>query len=159
MTNKCRIITAKSIGEIAKFSELHIYKRTMVIYWFYGKIIAIVFLWTVKTMFLLFYLTDNINLVPHMDTLFLLVLPHRKLKPCFSLVCAKENGNPVSSCLAPQKMETLVSPCFASQKMETLFHLAFAHRKWKPRFSLFCLSEKQQISLFLKVSFDFSSST
>jgi hypothetical protein len=34
MTNKCRIITAKSIGEIAKFSELHICTRAMVTFVF-----------------------------------------------------------------------------------------------------------------------------
>ncbi len=124
------------------------------------------FLCTAKTMLcLLFYLTKNSNLISQMETLFLLVLPHRKWKACFSLVCATENGNPVSPYFASQKMETLfllvlrhskwkpclslfcatengnpVSPCFASQKMETLFLLILPHRKWKPCFSLFCVT-------------------
>ncbi len=95
------------------------------------------FLWIVKSEnhVLLFYLTENWNLIPHMATLFLLVLRHRKWKPCFSLFCATKNGNSVSPCLAPQKMETLVllvcvtengnpvSPCIASQKNSLSYFL------------------------------------
>ncbi len=54
---------------------------------------------------------------------------HRKWKPCFSLFCLSENGNPVS-------------PCFAPQKMETLFLLVLRHRRWKACFTLLLLTEK-----------------
>jgi hypothetical protein len=104
------------------------------------------FLWTVKTMFLLFYFTDNINIVPHIKTLFLLVLPHRKWKPCFSLSCATENGNPGFSLFCVTENGNPLSPCFRSQKMETPFLLVLPLRK------------TANLS-FLEGFFDFSSST
>jgi hypothetical protein len=171
MTNSSRIIVAKSIDEIAKFYELHICTRTMATFWFpTEKLSQSSFLWNVKIMFPLFYLTENWNLIPHMETLFLLVLSHRKWKPCFSFFLASqkmetlfhlayhtENGNPVSPCLSYRKWK----PCFTllvdHTKMESLFLLScltdmeillllvLPHSKWRPCFSLFCLSEKQPI--------------
>jgi hypothetical protein len=70
-----------------------------------------------------------------MQTLLLLVLPHRKWKPCLSLLCVTENGNPVP-------------PCFASQKMETLFHRAIAHKKSGNPLSPCFASQKKQPILF-----------
>jgi hypothetical protein len=105
-----------------------------------------------EILFLLLCVTENGNPVsPYfasqkMETLFLLVLRHRKWKLCFSLFCVTEDGKPVSPCFCSQKNG---KPCFALPcitENETLFLLVLPLRK-------------QQIPLFLKVSSDFSSST
>jgi hypothetical protein len=131
MTNSSRIIVAKSIDEIAKFSELHICTRTMATFWFpYGKIIAIVFFVDCENhvspflphrklkpysaygnpCFSLSCLTENGNPVSPF-------LRYKEWKPCFSLFCVTENGNPVSPAwLSLTENGNPVSPCFASQK-------------------------------------------
>jgi hypothetical protein len=123
MSNNC--IIKRSVDEIAKFSELLICALTMAIFWFYGKIIAIVF-----------FVDCEIHVSPF--------LPHRKFKPYSAY------GNLVSPCLASQKMETLFHLVLRHRKWKPCFTLFSLTEKWKPCFSLFCLSEKNSQSCFLE---------
>jgi hypothetical protein len=171
MTNNCRIIIAKSIDEIAKFSDLHICTRAMVIFWFYGKLSQSSFLWIGRSENHVSAFLPHRKLKPcsaygnlvspclasqKMEILFLLVLRtengnpvspcfrSQKWKPCFTLLSITENGNPVSPCFASQKNGNPVSPCFASQKKQLiLFSYRFRLTSRLPRRILFFFSKKK----------------